>query len=106
VEELEEQAVEPAVDVPVDVAQVVALGVVAVVGELRPGAAPLGPLLALGAAGEEPPHDQLEVVELRDQRRVQQRSSSFGFTKTQAKKILWDSTELSGSCLCVEIISL
>src|SRR5579864_6231612 len=73
-EQLEEEPVEAAVDVPVDVAQVVALGIVAVVGEFRPRAAALGAFLALGASGEQPPNHQLEMVELGDQRRVQQRA--------------------------------
>src|SRR5882672_26838 len=74
VEELEEEAVESAVDVPVDVAQVVALRIVAVVGEFRARAAPFRPLLALGAPGKKPAHDQLEMVELRDQRSVEERA--------------------------------
>src|SRR5690606_37907706 len=59
-----EQAPEALVDVPVDVAEVVAGGVVAVVGELDAAAlllrAPLGP----HAAGEHPPADDRQGLEL------------------------------------------
>ena len=72
-EQLQKQAVEPAEDVPVDVAEVVALDVVAIVGELGARAPATGTLLALRAADEEPPHHQLEVLKLRDQSGVEER---------------------------------
>ena len=70
-EELDEEALEPGVDVPVELAQVVAEGVVAVVGELH-GLAPLdAPPAALQAAPHRRPDEQQQALELAQERLVE-----------------------------------
>ena len=63
-EELDEQPLEPGVDVPVELAQVVAEGVVAVVGELDRLAALDAPPAALEAAADRRAHEQQQPLEL------------------------------------------
>ena len=63
-EELDEQLLEPGVDVPVELAQVVAEGVVAVVGELDRLAALDAPAAALEPAADRRPHQQQQAFEL------------------------------------------
>ena len=72
-EELEEELVEPAVDVPVDVPEVVADGVVAMLGELDRRPPPLALALALHPADEDLAADELELLELVQELRVEQR---------------------------------
>ena len=62
-EELEEEAFEAGVDVPVDEAEVVADDVVAVVGELHALAPSFAAALALHLAGEDLAADQIELVQ-------------------------------------------
>ena len=73
-EQLQEELVEPAVDVPVDVPQVVADGVVAMLGELDRRPPPLALPLALHPADEDLAADQLELLELVQELRVEQRA--------------------------------
>ncbi len=73
-EQLQEELVEPAVDVPVDVPQVVADGVIAMLGELDRRAAALALALALHPADEDLAADQLELLELVQELRVEQRA--------------------------------
>ena len=61
-EELEEEPVEPSVDVPVDVPQIVADGIVAVLGKLDGRAPPLALALALHAADDDFAADQLRAA--------------------------------------------
>ena len=63
-EELDEQLLEPGVDVPVELAQVVAEGVVAVVGELDRLAALDAPPAALEPAADRRAHQQQQALEL------------------------------------------
>ncbi len=70
-EQLQEQLVEPAVDVPVDVPQVVADGVVAMLGELHRRTPALALALALHPADEDLAADQLELLELVEELRVE-----------------------------------
>ncbi len=62
--EADEEALEALVDVPVEVAKIVARLVVAVVGELDAAPALLRAPLGAQAAREDPPADEREVVEL------------------------------------------
>ncbi len=62
-EELDEEAVEAGEDVPVDMAEVVARRVLAVVVELDRLAATLGTALARELAGEDLPAEHVEPVE-------------------------------------------
>ena len=73
-EQLEEQLVEPAVDVPVDVPQVVADRVIAVLGELHRRPPALALPLALHPADEDLAADQLELLQLVQEDRVQERA--------------------------------
>ena len=75
-EQLQEQLVEPAVDVPVDVPQVVAERVVAMLGELDRRAPALALSLAFHPADEDPAADQLELLELVQELRVEQRAGA------------------------------
>ena len=84
-EELQEQLVEPAVDVPVDVPQVVADGVVAMLGELDRRAPPLALPLALHPADEDLAADQLELFELVQELRVEQRGRARRPGRTLAR---------------------
>ena len=71
--QLQEELVEPAVDVPVDVPQVVAERVVAMLGELDRRTPALALALAFHPADEDPAADQLELLELVQELRVEQR---------------------------------
>ena len=70
-EQLDEQPLEPGVDVPVELAQVVAQGVVAVVGELDRLAALDAPPAALQAAPDRRAHQQQQALELAQERLVE-----------------------------------
>ena len=70
-EELDEQPLEPGVDVPVELAQVVAEGVVAVVGELDRLAALDAPPAALEPAADGRAHQQQQALELAQERLVE-----------------------------------
>ena len=73
-EQLEEELVQPAVDVPVDVPHVVADGVVPMLGEFDRRPAPLALALALHSPDEDPPADQLELLELVEELGLEQRA--------------------------------
>ena len=77
-EELHEEALEPRVGVPVELAQVVAGGVVAVVGELDALAAPHAAPLALHPPGGEAPRGQLELLEPAQEGLVEERCALGG----------------------------
>ena len=70
-EQLDEQLLEAGVDVPVERAQVVAQGVVAVVGELHRLAALDAPADALEAAPDGRPGDQHQPLQLAQERLVE-----------------------------------
>ena len=70
-EQLDEQALEPGVDVPVELAQVVAEGVVAVVGELDRLAALDAPATALEPAADRRAHQHQQPLELAQERLVE-----------------------------------
>ena len=72
-EQLDEQPLEPRVDVPVELAQVVAEGVVAVVGELDRLAALDAPPSALEPAADRRAHQQQQSLELAQERLVEDR---------------------------------
>ena len=81
-EQLDEQPLEPGVDVPVELAQVVAEGVVAVVGELH-GLAPLdAPAAALEAAPDGRADEQQEALELAQEPLVEHGRVELGGRKT------------------------
>ncbi len=61
--EFEEQPFEPPVEIPVQVTEIVAVGVVAVIGELDRLAARAAPALAAGGAFGPPRREQLELLE-------------------------------------------
>ena len=71
-EPLQEQFVMAGVEVPVEVAEVVAGRVVAVVGELDPAAELLGPPLGHQAPPEDPARDQREIFDLFEEVRAEQ----------------------------------
>src|SRR6266536_889027 len=70
-EELDEQALEPRIHVPVELAQVVAEGVIAVVGELHRLTTLDAPPAALEPAANGCPHDQKEALQLPQERLVE-----------------------------------
>ena len=72
-EQLHEQLLEPRVDVPVELAQVVAQGVVAVVGELDALAALHAPPPALEPAADRLLHQHAEALELPQEALVEDR---------------------------------
>src|SRR5690606_26255777 len=69
--QLEEQLVEPRIDVPVDVAEVVAGPVVTEVGELQAATALRAGALAAQQAAEDLACEQLELLELAQERLVE-----------------------------------
>ncbi len=71
-EPLEQQLVVAGVDVPVEVAEVVAGGVLAVVGELDAAAELHRPPLGQERPAEDPPRDEREVFELLQEVGVEQ----------------------------------
>ena len=75
-EPLQQQLVVPGEDVPVEVAEVVARGVLAVVGELDPAAELHRPPLGQELAPEDPPRDEREVFELLQEVGVEQAACS------------------------------
>ncbi len=77
-EQLQEQLVQPAVDVPVHEAQVVADHVRPVVGELHALPAALGPPLALELALEDLPAEDVQGVQAGDEVAVQQLGDAAG----------------------------
>ncbi len=79
-EQLEEQAVEAGVSVPIDEAEVVAGDVVAEVGELDALTFALAAALALHAAAEDAASDQLELFQLGEQLRSEQGTGDGGHT--------------------------
>ena len=72
-EQLDEQLLEAGVDVPVELAEVVAERVVAVVGELHRLAALHAPSAALEAAADRRSHQQQQALELAQERLVEDR---------------------------------
>ena len=69
--QLEEELVEPRVDVPVDVPEVVAWPVVPEVGELEPAPAARAGVLSAQQAAEDLPRQQLELLQLAQERLVE-----------------------------------
>ncbi len=63
-EKFEEQFVRPAVDVPIDRAQIVARGVVAIIGELQAGAELVRAAFGAALAGVGPAREQVQAFEL------------------------------------------
>ena len=76
-EELDEKAVEAAVDVPVDGAEVVAGGVVAVVGEFEAGAGLAGAALGAVRAAEKFFREEVELFELGEKGGVEKRGGGL-----------------------------
>src|SRR5262249_6799374 len=72
-EELDVQAIEPAVDVPVDVAKIVADPVRAIVAELDAVPAPEASALALDPPAKDPAREQRQALELRKKVRREER---------------------------------
>ena len=85
-EELHVQAVEPGVDVPVDVAEVVAVPVGAVVGELHAVPASRAAPLALDAAAEGPARQQRQALELREELRREEARAGGGGHRLSARR--------------------
>ena len=77
-EELHEEALEPGVGVPVELAQVVAGGVVAVVGELNALPSPHAAALTLHPPGGQPARGELELLEAAQERLVEERCALGG----------------------------
>ena len=75
-EDFHQQAIEPPVNVPIDVAQIVAVLVAPVVGKFQAKAFARRRMLALGAGPAEPLGDQVEPFELAQEIAVEE---SFGF---------------------------
>ena len=76
-EDLEEESVQAAVDVPIDVAEVVAGLVAAVIGEFQPHAAPQGGAVVLALAPEQLAGQQVQGFQLAHEVGVEQRRGGF-----------------------------
>ncbi len=74
-EELDEEPFEAGVGIPVELAQVVARGVVPVVGELDALPAADAAALALHAAGGQPPRGELDLLEAAQEGLVEERGA-------------------------------
>src|SRR5205823_958583 len=77
---LEKQPIEPAIDVPVDEAKIIANDVVAIVGELDRLTAPLAPALAFELAGEQLAAHDIELIEPGHEGRVEQEVGAGSFS--------------------------
>lgn len=77
-EKLDEQTIQASVDVPVNVPQIIAGGVISIVGELQAGADLLRTSLGALIPAKQFSRQQIELLQLREKRAVEKRGSSWG----------------------------